>query len=499
MRYFFYIKKDTIKLSFIIWMVLSLLILSWPFEEPSKIQSAIVFSGIYLSGLLFILWYKNQRLIENENLWIVLFSVKISLSYLLLTFFWVMPLESNGFLRTSVQDALVTDANYYDYAALEIAKSGLSNNIDLFFSTWLSFGVITYLYLIYATLGQSILYVILVNSVLILWAVLLLGATVAKVYPEKSHNAIHNRLAFIMLLPYGAYYDASPSKEPLTILAICLFIYYLADLINQPKVKLWSSFGWKLLLGFIFTMLIRPNLAILILIPTFILLWNKIKRINLLFSIVLILVLLYGFIELSVGFSAFYNAFTDYEKLSAIRNSSIELVTNNEGVKGVIATNLAPDNLSKLVFLAPIRFLIWFLLPFPFIMPNWIDVLNMPILLHSDWNTFFRLPETVLRMMSTWIIILFIPVFIKIIAKTYNKSEYKFLLKIFLVFFIVLTLALSSYNFINGGRYRVVLEPLYFTICVIGSDSKKILHSRYLAFYFFVILIVLASYFGASI
>ncbi|MFN5930562.1 MAG: hypothetical protein ACK42F_03150, partial [Sphingobacteriales bacterium] len=112
--------------------------------------------------------------------------MKLFVTVLVLAFFWVIPLESNGFLRTPVQDALVTDANYYDYAALEIATQGLTNSGELIFSTWLSFGVIGYIYLIYSIFGVSILYVALVNCLLILAAALCIKYAIIKLYPASE-------------------------------------------------------------------------------------------------------------------------------------------------------------------------------------------------------------------------------------------------------------------------------------------------------------------------
>lgn len=495
----FKIRKDFIRISFICWIFLSFIIFYWPFEEHSKAGTFCIFTSLYTIGTASILWFRKKKLIENINLWILVFSIKIVVSIIILSLFWLLPLEANGLLRTPVQDPLVTDANYYDYAAMEMAKNGFSNSIDLLFSTWLSFGVIAYLYGIYMILGKSILYVVLTNVILILWAALLLRATVKKLYSGDEKDIGHNRIAFIMLLPYGIYYDASPSKESLTIFTICLFLYFLANLIKHPNVKFKSYSGLKLLIAFVLVMFVRPNLAVLILIPTFIILWKYINKFNLMLSAVLIFSLLYSFIEFSVGFSSFYNAFTDFEKISEVRNSTIELVTNNQGIKSAIANYFAPDTTIKTLLGAPIRFLIWLLLPFPFILPDWEAIFNMPNFLLSDWNAYFRLPEYVLRLMSTWLIIFLLPVFTKTLLRFYRGLIPNTALKLLLVFFVVLTLALSTYNFINGGRYRVVVEPLYFTICVIGSEKNKIINSRYIIFYISVLLIVLVSYLLKSI
>ena len=69
------------------------------------------------------------------------------------------------------------------------------------------------------------------------------------------------------------------------------------------------------------------------------------------------------------------------------------------------------------------------------------------------------------------------------VKKINGRKNVNYLLNFTWLFFLVLTIALSTFNFANGGRYRIVIEPFYFLLVIFGFHLSKVKIKTILVYY----------------
>ena len=463
---------------FFFWLLLLFSTSFWPYEEPNNLTTLINVSIIFFLGLYLIFRYSITHNDKYVDIWIIVFFSKLLISYFILFYFIATPLIPIDKLRTSYQDPMLTDSNFYDFVGLKLKNEGLFNSYLLLFSTWLSFGIIFYVYFIYYFFGVSVLYVTLLNSLLILFAALYFIKTI-KSFDIKFNSVTLSLISFLVLLPYGSYYDLTPNKETLSVFTLSMLFYQLAK-IHNSLTKSFSDLFFAILLVFI----VRPNLGILVIPIILFILGRKISFFRLFLIVLFLFTGVYGFLEITVGIDTILVSYTNIDNLVENQASNIDVVTaNGSELKGRVIDYLAPTGLLTGIFLFPFRAIVWFFLPFPFILYDLNIFLKLPDLLLSNWNFYYRVPEQLSRLMSTHLIISSIPFVLLTLKKRIRSDGANHL--IFFLWFILLifVIALSTLNFANGGRYRIVIEPIYFLLAIVGIQMSRIKFPQLFSYY----------------
>lgn len=484
MNYKSYLVKNFI--IYFYWIILVFTCLFWKFEEPNKVTTILNLTFIYFLGVYFIFKFWSNKKIINIQLWTFIYFFKLFLSIIFLYLFIATPLIPIDKLRSSFQDPLLTDSNFYDYIALEIKKNGLFDNYNLFFSTWLSFGIILYTYIIYLLMGTSILYITFCNCFLILISSLFLSSSI-KIFFNDLKDYKFGLISFFLILPYCTYYDLTPSKETLSVFVLSYFFYQLSKYVFGHL----NSSILRLFLSLCLIFFIRPNLGFLVIPIVLFYLQKKISIFKLAFSISFLFAFIIIYFQYTIGLDTILNSYTDFSRLAENQQNNAELVSNGDGIKNYIFLLFSPNGFYSTLLLFPFRLIIWFLLPFPYILFDLSQILNLPNFLNSNWNLYYRIPEAISRLLSTHLIISSLPfIWFTIKKQNIDRNNINNLTNFTWLFFLVLTIALSTFNFANGGRYRIVVEPFYFLLVIIGIHLSRIKLAnlfRYYIFYFMLI------------
>jgi hypothetical protein len=489
------INKTYIFLTYVLYIFLVLILWLLGFFYENTIKVLFCFSVFYSFSAFLIHKYNKGDHYKLRLKWIVLFSAKVLLSLLVLKVFWLLPLEKNGFLRTDYQDSLTTDSNFYDYIGLEIAKNGISQSFGLLFSTWLSFGIVFYIYFIYSFIGENILFITLSNVLLTLGSLIFIRLSVFKNYNDNRNENIINYIPFVLLIPYVSYYDSVPSKEPLCYFGLSYLIYSTTSILNSSKTSIYSRNLYNLLFSIIILTIVRPNFGILTLFPTFYLLRKRLKPFVITYITILVGLIVYFAVDFVIGVNSFVDSYTYLTNSAEINDgvqASIQKTSSDGGIKNLIANTFAPSGMFQTILFTPFRIVIWLVLPFPFIIPNVLIFRGHADIFGTDWNLFFRFVEQSMRMLSSMFIVLLFPLFIRACIN-FVKLRQKFANSIdrtLLIFFFSIIIPLTITNFIDGGRYRVLVEPLYFLICICQYKNFNIVrdYSVYYVLLFFIIV-----------
>jgi len=491
------INKKYIYITYVLYVLLVLILLLLDFLQGDLTNILFTFSLFYFFCAFLIYKYNKEEHLNIKIKWIVVFSIKVLLSLLILKIFWLLPLEKNGYLRTDYQDSLTTDSNYYDYIGLEISKHGLFQSFGLLFSTWLSFGIIFYIYFIYTFIGQNILFITLTNVLLSLSSLIFIRLSIFKNLNENINKNILIFIPFILIIPYVSYYDSIPGKEPLCLFGLSYLIYSISSILNSPKKSFLFTYLFNILFSIIILSIVRPNFGILCLFPTFFLLRKRLNLFTIIFTFIFFSLIVYVAVDLIIGVNNFIDSYSYLTNSTEIKDGvqlSIEKTSSDGGIKNFIANTFAPSGVFQTIFFTPIRIIIWLVLPFPFIIPNYFDFFSHKDLFGANWNYFFRFSEQLMRMLSSLFIVLLLPLFINaciMFFKNKQKTENS-IQRTFLIFFFSIIIPLTITNFVDGGRYRVIVEPLYFLICILQFKNFNFIR-YYFLYYVFIFCIILFS------
>jgi hypothetical protein len=257
----------------------------------------------------------------------------------------------------------------------------------------------------------------------------------------------------VLFIPFVLYYNITPGKEVLTNVLAYSNLYFLFLAWNR-RDRISPGFIFVILMLVIILGLIRVNAALMIIsvfaIYCFMHSASKIW-----------LLLRFGFIGLAafylfhlLGLSDLIALITDID--SHVSQLDLRLQNTEAGsFKHTLATALTSDNFIVNLILAPFRMLIWLVAPFPFV-----DIYGLlQSILSSDHYTVFRAGEALARYFSSLIMVYFCFKVFRFVA-TYRYSITSSSAKYLLIVTLGFTLILSTTNFVEGARYRTIIEPL---------------------------------------
>ena len=143
--------------------------------------------------------------------------------------------------------------------------------------------------------------------------------------------------------------------------------------------------------------------------------------------------------------------------------------TDTGGLKYKLAVALTSENLFINLLLAPFRMIFWLVAPFPFL--NLLDLANK--LFSGDNYAVFRSAEVLARTLSSLIMVYFC---IRVLY-VYSTGKFRQMTKSanFLLFILIgFALILSTTNFIEGARYRTLIEPLAICWILMSHHAIKL-------------------------
>jgi len=439
------------------------LALLWRFEAPSLLHTVV--ATFTTLGLGVVLIEAGARLgyVSSRRAWLFAFLLKLTLSFLITSYLWAEPLTKLGLLRVPEAVPFVQDSNLYDYQALQAVQNGF--RLEFLSFTWQSFGVVTYLASIYKIFGVSVWYVSLSNTLLSLGGVLALAGILTTIDP--AHRRQWQWVRFAMLIPYVAYYDATPAKEPLTFGLFYFTLLFMLRLITRQGRAGRNTL--LVLLGLAALTLVRPNVALLLLIPNLLVLTLRlgVRRGLVMLSVALLLVV--GLISLTGNLPRLlYNYFSPDAWLASLANFWAQRQAGGDSpLKLAVGNLLLPRTLAGLVLLSPVRVVVWFFLPYPLIMPDWNTLFNLRQLAVSDTPAYFLFGADLPALLSTWLLIGLSPFLAAAVFARRTWRSPGFQLILFNLFFILLVI--SNLQFIMGRRYRTLLEPLILAVALWGG------------------------------
>tara|TARA_B100000787_G_C16190073_1_gene296952 strand:+ start:1109 stop:2464 length:1356 start_codon:yes stop_codon:yes gene_type:complete len=439
-------KKSSLAFLFLTIFFLTMFIWIIPFVEVT-FGLLLCMSSYFIFGLILQLKEKN-----NFN-WFKVLSIKLILTILIAIIFVQFPLLEGDTLRTSFQDTRLQDSNYYDYIALELVNIGLNKDtFHLLFSTWSSFGIISYIYTVYTIFGTNYLVIVIVNS-----ALSVLGISfIYKILILNTNNSNLKSISYGILLPLFVYYDATPSKETLT------FLFIVASLFYNYRLKYSKKY-----LGLIFSLLglfiIRPNVALLLL-GFFLISKNKILSFNTFISGLILTFPVYYLVDKIIGVQTIIDSYFSIDTLLELKSKANNLVIQSP-LKLKIIELFDGTTFTKLVLFIPFRLIIWLVLPFPLLYLNFYELFENFITIEFNWLSFYHNSYSILRSFNVILLMYFIyNISTKLLKNglSYLSPEQKYIFNCI----IYLGVVISTFSFANSSRYRILIEPLVFALFI---------------------------------
>jgi hypothetical protein len=438
----------------------------WPYEEPDKVATIIAMIAAYGCGIAVVRVAYRFELIERPDVWTLAFLGKFTLSVAILGFLWMRPLVGVDLVRTSTQiPGLLTDSNFYDYLADRVAKAGFAESRTLLFATWQSVGIVAYGAAIYKLFGVSTLYVSAFNVVLALLAAVSLTGILRALAPERSR--FWNLGWVVLFLPVETYYDSMLSKEPLTNA-----FFYLALL---AAARLYAEVGrarrnaMLYAIAVVLLTALRPNASLLALVTPLALLIRGRHALRRTLAAGFAFALALGVASLVADPVAIISDVANVATLSERTQLLIEQKADegDAGLKQGVSALVSPRGSLLDIPLAPLRAVIWNYVPFPILLPRVNLATGGEEMLWRDWNRYFKTWIEVMRVLSAFVLIVVTPwVVVALRRPARSVSGFMFLASNT----IVPLLVMSNVMFVQGSRYRSLLEPLFLGLAGWGAQ-----------------------------
>lgn len=436
----------------------SLVILFYPFERINLTGVLLCYfcCSTILFSLIIRLSKKNSSLLIN---WFYVFQIKLIVSFVLAAFFLFQPLGKD--IATTEQYPPLIDATFYNYLAKVLANDGIFNNLDLAYSGWQTGGIAIITGIIYTVFSSSTLTMIIVNCFLITLSCLLVYL-LAKTIFKITQSTYFFLLPF---LPMESSYDIVPSKEVFSIFFIVTILYLTFQLLKKQNVVNWVL----ILICCYLLFLIRFNLLVSLFFYGILFLFffrASIKKILLSLGFTTLVVFL------SISVTSVGNIVFRYLDFGII-NAMIDVKETNSGLKKFIIDTFAATSLPKMFGFLPIRALIFLFLPFPILLfsPNYVNELIQLKSTHSDPYFWFHFYIEGSAKLDAFFMLIAFPYFILFLSK-FKKNitdNYGYFI---LFFFLFMLLSLSTFNFVEGTRYRALIEPFYYAMAFVGIKQK---------------------------
>jgi hypothetical protein len=417
---------------------------------------------LFLGGTTVTIISKKNNILMSFEKWMLGLTVYSLVSYLVFLWFWYLPLASLGDLRTPTQMPEYQDANYYDYLAALASEAPYSDWPGIINATWLSQGVVSYLALIYKYFGTSQLNYIFFNIFFGYLSALFIQGIVVQ---HRNDNTV-----LILFAPFVLYYSITPGKEVLTNVVTYAFLYFSFVTWNQKSGVVLSRI-LVLILLIVLLGLIRINAALMVLLVTAIYFFLQTSgKTKFAFKLVLLSVPLLVLTHL-LGLNDLLYLISNIDTHLSMLDLRLES-TEVGGLKHTVARTFTSENFMINIALAPARAIIWLFAPFPF--------LDLLALLHSvffeDNYVVFRAGEALCRSLSSLLMVYFcckVFAFYFFDKKSFASQSMNFILFVTCGF----TLILSTTNFVEGARYRTIIEPLAICWLLTLHSQKRFLRA----------------------
>jgi hypothetical protein len=445
----------------------------WDGEEPSKLQTVLALTSAYLLGLGIIIAAKRYQIIRQESQWIAAFTLKLVVTLLITQYFWALPLGE--YVRSNVPNA-VQDSNIYDLDAAILNSDHWK--IGGITGTWQSWGIVRYIASIYLIFGTSVAYVAVFNSILSLLGYLALTAILTRFDPRNSDY--WQFLRWGMLLPYGAYYDATPAKEALTHAAFYIALYFMARLFIDKKNRTLCGLGFAASL--LVLALARLNvMVLLLLIAGIVLLGLDRRNIEKKLAVVGLLVLGLGVfvfaqsivfgegIEEAGQRAASYFRTEDYAEISSTTLQERQS-GGGDADKLRIVEFLTPKGWADGIGLAPVRTVLWLYGPYPLVIPDFAAMSDLGVLLAADYKQFVLTTEGYFSIAGAWTLIGLAPGLVSLFLRRNQLTPEGRRRTLFLLIpLLFVAIVIPNVFILNNRRYRLLIEPLILATSLWGS------------------------------
>lgn len=438
----------------------------WPGEEPDKLRTVLIALSLHGTAVLLLLVAYQNKWIGSPSLWIIAFSIKLTLTLLVTYYVWFEPLHPD-MMRVPVAGQGSQDSNLYDYYALEAARNGMLHSWDLLNFTWLSFGITSYLAAIYSVLGVSIAYVSMCNSVLSIAGLVALSASLRTIFgPQRLWDWV----ILAAFIPSVAYYDATPSKEPLTHACFYVALFAFVRLGQYKKFRPGLLLLLALTLGLL--ALVRANVAMMLVLANA---WPLLRGIGLMRSFIA------GGIGMLVAVGTLVFVTGSVQNFSSILNFSERINATDgfirereeageSGLKLLVAKTLSPQSVTHMIALSPVRAMIWFYLPYPLIIPITDGLAAPPTLLFQARLAKITVTHELAFAITGWLLMIATPSLLAIAWRLRNP-HYPGLAVIF-ANIAVPALIIGNFMFVMGRRYRTLIEPLVLAAVLLALHFR---------------------------
>lgn len=413
-----------------------LLLLQIGESENASIGPPII---CWIAIVLLIRRLKYKKLITNANVWFYYASIKIIFSVLIYYFFYFEPLDQISALRFENQEQEgFQDALYYDYLGSVVANLSYSEWLPYLNATWLSQGIVAYLGIIYSLFGVSQTNYLFINMIISFSSLYFLTSLIG--------SDLGGRVNYITFLPFVMYYEITPGKECLTNAFVFSLIYFgMAAIRRDRQMKNYIFLSLAIVgLG-----LIRLNaLMLLALFFAALLLINGYYKSIL--SILVVGVIVVALVDGGLIWDVIYSI-QSYSEILASRAQYID--TNS--AKYFFFNLLTSDNVFINLILSPLRLVVWLVAPLPL---NIFEVIYA--VFDGSGYSRFRSAEFAMRTLSSIVMVYMLFNFIKSRQRMIELCDPKDMRCVILLATLIFGLALSTTNFIEGARYRTLIEPL---------------------------------------
>lgn len=456
------------------------LIVLYPSERINIV--GVVFAYVVCSFILYL--FLKKLSVSNKSItinWFYVFQIKLFVTLILASIFVFLPLGTD--ISTSEQVPALIDATYYNYLAKTLANEGIFKNIELAYSGWQTGGIVITTSIIYKIFSSSTLTVIIVNCLLITLSSLFIFLLANSCFKKIGSQRLFYLLPFA---PMETSYDTVPSKEVWSLFLV-IGIVYLFFLLSK-KIK--PGYIIFLFAAAYLLFIIRLNLLGSIIVGGILFLFffrASIKKI--LVSSVFVSVLVF----LSLSTKVVGDIVMRYLDFGII-NAMIDIKETNSGLKKVIIDTFSATSLAKMIGFLPIRAIIFLFLPFPilFFSPDYIaDFLNNQLVEKDKYYLFHFYVEGSAKL-DAFLMLLFFPFFLNFIfqLKKIIIDSFGFF---FLFFFLFMLLSISTFNFVEGTRYRALIEPFYYAMAFSGFSYKFSSLLKQTSIFWYIILILFPS------
>jgi hypothetical protein len=447
----------------------------WGYDSIGWVACASASVVVWL-GLVFVANWFERSTDGLVGSWVLCGAVhlKLAMTFFLVLFGWQGILAPVGMLTTNEQVGLVTDSNYYDFLARELAGAEKGEGWELLTATWASAGVVGYGATLYRFFGESLVVVQKFNVLISVAALLLLVyAFICSGVLRPDSGSTRVAVVICSGLPYVVYYESMLAKEPLAALGLSMSLLSLVLVFRAARI---SVFGVSLLvLGFALTGVVRPNLVYILALVGFFYI-SVGRSLRLAFSIMLLPVAagLLGFAG-TVDLNLYREALAEAEVRERLLTFRELMTEDSLGLKGLVVNFFDQVPVGVGVVLWPVRALIWLLLPFPMLWPDIPSFMSFAELRAFDWNVAFRLVESTCRIADTWVLLFLLPFFVQAGVRLMREGGVGSLFPIFVVVFVF---SVSWASFVAGSRYRTMIEPVAVLMAAIYFADKRVEWSR---------------------